>query len=273
MYQDRQKQIAANIAAQFTNADELKKSYEEDELQKGGVGSGRHQSGDTVYVHHNGEVRKATYVGEHHDDPDTHVRVKFGKQAGGTAVPKDKVYHKDSVSFDQNGRAQVRKSFEDELEKGGEGSRGGKVIGHTSSGKPIYAHKDAHEYKDFTASEHQEAANLHNKEANYTKGKSPVEKVNHQQRAREHQGLVKEKFQANIKTMNSEERKAKRKEISQRVDKLDAHRDNDEDHFFSVVSKYHTPKDDGESEYMMMQKLANHKHYDKIIAELGQKKD
>lgn len=53
----------------------------------------------------------------------------------------------------------------------GEGSRGGHVIGHTSSGKPIYASnhpsykagafKEAH--KDWTVAEHTEAANLHKK--------------------------------------------------------------------------------------------------------------
>lgn len=62
------------------------------------------------------------------------------------------------------------------LEKGGEGSRGGKVIGHTKSGKPIYEHSDnknlhsydhkgsfaaqdiMKEYKHFDSNEHIEAA-------------------------------------------------------------------------------------------------------------------
>jgi hypothetical protein len=30
------------------------------------------------------------------------------------------------------------KSMDTNIEKGGEGSRGGKIIGHTKSGKPIY---------------------------------------------------------------------------------------------------------------------------------------
>ena len=49
------------------------------------------------------------------------------------------------------------------LEKGGEGSRGGKVIGHTKSGKPVYADKNAdHEdYKDFSTEDHKEAEKLH----------------------------------------------------------------------------------------------------------------
>lgn len=39
----------------------------------------------------------------------------------------------------------IFKSFqENDLEKGGEGSRGGKVIGHTKSGKPIYEGGEHH---------------------------------------------------------------------------------------------------------------------------------
>lgn len=36
--------------------------------------------------------------------------------------------------------ANILKNFQPDLIKGGEGSRGGKVIGHTKSGKPIYKH-------------------------------------------------------------------------------------------------------------------------------------
>jgi len=45
----------------------------------------------------------------------------------------------------------------------GEGSRGGKVIGHTSSGKPIYEnlHATAKEYSDFTKEDHQDAHSRH----------------------------------------------------------------------------------------------------------------
>jgi len=55
-------------------------------------------------------------------------------------------------------------SSETLLEKGGEGARGGKVIGHTKSGKPVYANLKAdHEnYKHFTSTDHKEAASLHN---------------------------------------------------------------------------------------------------------------
>lgn len=42
----------------------------------------------------------------------------------------------------------------------GEGSRGGKVIGHTTSGKPIYLRSHP-SHKTFTEKEHQEAADKH----------------------------------------------------------------------------------------------------------------
>lgn len=38
----------------------------------------------------------------------------------------------------------VKKSFYSDLEKAGEGSRGGRIIGHTKSGKPIYEGGDHH---------------------------------------------------------------------------------------------------------------------------------
>lgn len=50
--------------------------------------------------------------------------------------------------------------------KTGEGSRGGHVIGHTKSGKPVYAAKNAHDYKDFTAQDHRDASMFHDQSAN-----------------------------------------------------------------------------------------------------------
>jgi len=53
--------------------------------------------------------------------------------------------------------------IEDQLEKGGEGSRGGKIIGHTKSGKAVYAHKNADhdDYKNFTSEDHGDAIQIH----------------------------------------------------------------------------------------------------------------
>ncbi len=54
---------------------------------------------------------------------------------------------------------------EEELEKSGEGSRGGNVIGHTRSGKPIYIDHDHEAHKDFTSKDHFDAATFHNMHA------------------------------------------------------------------------------------------------------------
>lgn len=53
----------------------------------------------------------------------------------------------------------------DSLMKAGEGSKGGHVIGHTKSGKPVYKGKNqasSKEYKDFTSEDHADASHLHN---------------------------------------------------------------------------------------------------------------
>lgn len=60
---------------------------------------------------------------------------------------------------------------EDDLEKGGgEGSRGGKIIGHTSGGKPIYDSAKHPEHKGFSASDHRDAALAHSAAFKAAKG-------------------------------------------------------------------------------------------------------
>lgn len=64
---------------------------------------------------------------------------------------------------------QAEDETDDEVEKaGGEGSRGGKVIGHTKSGKPVYASRSSYHssYSDFSDEDHEDAAKLHRDEAN-----------------------------------------------------------------------------------------------------------
>jgi hypothetical protein len=54
------------------------------------------------------------------------------------------------------------KSLQDafnDLIKSGEGSRGGKVIGHTKSGKPIYDQHNHPAHAGFNAKDHRDAAN------------------------------------------------------------------------------------------------------------------
>ena len=55
----------------------------------------------------------------------------------------------------------LQKALDTDIVKGGEGSKGGKIIGHTKSGKPIYKTSIPHSFhKDFTPEEHSEAAIL-----------------------------------------------------------------------------------------------------------------
>lgn len=55
------------------------------------------------------------------------------------------------------------------IEKGGEGSRGGKVIGHTKSGKPIYHHEtySNENYSDYSKEDHADAAKVHDEKAQH----------------------------------------------------------------------------------------------------------
>ena len=49
----------------------------------------------------------------------------------------------------------------DDIKKGGEGSKGGTVIGHTPSGKAIYKKASHESHKTYTPEDHKAAANLH----------------------------------------------------------------------------------------------------------------
>jgi hypothetical protein len=66
----------------------------------------------------------------------------------------------------------------------GEGDRGGHVIGHTKSGKPIYQKLYAGgntEYEGFTKEDHEDAAKLHDKKMRGYKGEimTPSKKQHH----------------------------------------------------------------------------------------------
>lgn len=64
--------------------------------------------------------------------------------------------------------------METELEKGGEGSKGGHIIGHTKTGKPIYDSHNHPNHKDFDRDEHATASKLHTE-----KWRDAKEKANH----------------------------------------------------------------------------------------------
>jgi hypothetical protein len=63
--------------------------------------------------------------------------------------------------------AGIEKDLEVDIEKGGEGSRGGKIIGHTKSGKPIYADSNQNDYGKFSKQEHSEAIKHYTDKKNF----------------------------------------------------------------------------------------------------------
>lgn len=63
--------------------------------------------------------------------------------------------------FDEAKAKIVEATDEADIQKGGEGSKGGKVIGHTRSGKAIYENHNHESHKDFTPNDHHDAYNLH----------------------------------------------------------------------------------------------------------------
>lgn len=58
----------------------------------------------------------------------------------------------------------------DELTKA-EGSRGGKIIGHTGSGKPIYDSANHPSHKNFTSEDHRDASAIHNYKSDWGRDK------------------------------------------------------------------------------------------------------
>lgn len=79
---------------------------------------------------------------------------KMGKKPGAKVTLADAKQYVSDLMEDQKGL---------EIAKGasGEGSKGGKVIGHTKSGKPIYDHFEHPGHSTFTPKDHEHAAMMH----------------------------------------------------------------------------------------------------------------
>lgn len=77
----------------------------------------------------------------------------------------------------QEKRETIQKNFE--KANTGEGSRGGKIIGHTKSGKPVYEDKggDHKAYENFSSQDHRDAMDYHWKLSDkYFREKKKLEK-------------------------------------------------------------------------------------------------
>ena len=81
------------------------------------------------------------------------------------------------------------------MDGSGEGSRGGTVIGRTSSGKPVYKSHSHSGHEDFSKQEHSEAAKVHLEKmdklrgsggAVHMTGQQNIEWSHHQKQRRQH---------------------------------------------------------------------------------------
>jgi hypothetical protein len=129
------------------------------EGDRGGKIIGHTRSGKPIYDSFNHEGHRDFSKQDHTDAESVHVGLanKLKKRAS------EWRHH-----WDEGG-----KHFEasDTLQKS-EGDHGGTIIGHTSTGKPIYEDHNNTAHKDFTPAEHEEAGKVHaamyNKTKNYS---------------------------------------------------------------------------------------------------------
>ena len=66
----------------------------------------------------------------------------------------------------------------------GEGTRGGKIIGHTGNGIPIYAH-GKHQAADFNTKDHAQAAAMHEMQRKFHMGKGSKQTAKHHEKVRD----------------------------------------------------------------------------------------
>lgn len=99
-----------------------------------------------------------------------------------------------SVTYSDN-RTGIVQVITNDLEKGGEGSRGGKIIGHTKSGKPIYDISMHTTHKLFSHQDHKDAAVLNSELGDMSHGPSSSDSImlnnqKHKKLAQEHHELA-----------------------------------------------------------------------------------
>ena len=99
-----------------------------------------------------------------------------------------------SVTYSDN-RTGIVQVITNDLEKGGEGSRGGKIIGHTKSGKPIYDISMHPTHKLFSHQDHKDAAVLNSELGDMSHGPSSSDNImlnnqKHKKLAQEHHELA-----------------------------------------------------------------------------------
>ena len=145
-------------------------------------------------------------------------------------------------------RAHLMKSYtnwgNDSIEKGGEGSRGGKIIGHTKSGKPIY--EGAHQsHKSFTKQDHKDAAELNRKE--HKREGNPILRSLYKREAEFHQG-------------EADDTKNDKEEIKDIKDNIELYDDN-----YHVYRRRYLQTQSDEDRYKMNKWLNLRKEQEKLL--------
>jgi len=124
------------------------------EVHKGGRGSGRKPSAEQRLKWERHKLR----TGKPH--PESVDRVK--------PSPEQRLSSERAKLRMQGGiAASVDSSLDNLIKAGGPGSRGGKVVGHTQSGKPIYDSFNHSSHNDFSNADHADAFALHTHLKNY----------------------------------------------------------------------------------------------------------
>lgn len=144
---------------------------EEDSLEKGGkqgmVGEIREWDGKKFKKQSNGkwlEVSEHGMTKKEHGKIVDHTAKEWSKTQKNIFTARTENAKKlanDNAKHRENFEKLSDKEYDDSnFEKGGEGSRGGKVIGYTKSGKPIYDTISHSSHKNFTKQDHDDAYNL-----------------------------------------------------------------------------------------------------------------
>lgn len=86
-------------------------------------------------------------------------------------------------------------SFEVTVDAHGEGSRGGKIIGHTTSGKPVYWSAGRNAHKSFSSGEHEEAQKMHEFQAKKQTSRSKKGSITAEALAKHHSAQANRHFE------------------------------------------------------------------------------
>lgn len=191
-------------------------------FEKGGPGSGRHKGGGGVdwqgiaSAYHGKALKHPLASAEHHwnmHEYHNHMAHHHGGYTPLSGKPKNKQvaehqkagrmhFEAYSIAKEHAKKKGVKKGLggfgdfffgkkEKDLHKAA-GSRGGKVIGTTRSGKPIYQGKQAHEYHDFNLQDHEDAHEAHAKRSGQGKPQRSPKESEHLQTMGSHRLKIKQ---------------------------------------------------------------------------------